>query len=287
MFIMLAAASLPMGCRTLRPLEVVNALDPTEIADRISPSNFRRWTPDLASLPWAEMSLDDHGAELMRVHNIRNFRYLSDVDYVIHHYDKTFRLDNLRTVDFIVVPFKEMPSLAHTMLSFGFDDDQYLVVSVEVRLEDGERYSPLKGSLRQYEITYIVADERDVIPLRTKHRNVEVFLYRTRATPEQARMLLRDVMQRVNKLAVEPEFYDSLTNNCTTNIVAHINRLKPGRIPFDVGVILPGYSDFLAYELGILDTTLPFEEARRRAKINDLANRYLDDPEFSKRIRGR
>jgi hypothetical protein len=146
---------------------------------------------------------------------------LSENDYIVRHYDKTFDLNRLDSVDFLVVPFKEAPNLAHTMLSFGFGGNDYLVVSVEARMEEGQSYSPVKGLMRQYELMYVVADERDVIPLRTKHRDVDVYLYRTRATPEQARMLLVDMMARVNKLAFEPEFYDTFTNNCTTNIVPH------------------------------------------------------------------
>ncbi|MBI2480636.1 MAG: DUF4105 domain-containing protein [Planctomycetia bacterium] len=105
------------------------------------------------------------------------------------------------------------------------------------------------------------------------------------ATPEQSRELFMDVMQRVNELAEVPEFYDTLSNNCTTNIVSHLNRLRPGRIPYDVRVLLPGYSDVLAYELGLLDTSLPFPEARRRARVTEIANRFADSKQFSTLIR--
>lgn len=270
------------GCQTMRGNRLAAALDPVEVQRLVLPSNFRRWSVDMSTLPVAELDGDQ-----LTVHNIRNFRYISDEDFIVNYYDKTFDLNDVRSVDFLVVPFNELPSLAHTMLSFGFSDGQQLAVSVEVRLEDGEKYSPVKGALRQYELAYVVADERDVIPLRTWHRRCDVFLYRTKATPQQSRDLLVDVMHRVNKLAAEPEFYDSLTNNCTTNIVNHINRLNPGRIPMDIGILLPGYSDQLAYHLGILDTDFSFPETRRRAKITDLANRYRDDPEFSKHIRAR
>jgi hypothetical protein len=261
---------------------VTEVLSPDELAKMIAPSNYRRWEPSLAVLPYAELQ----GSQLV-VHNIRNCKYLSENDYIVRHYDKTFDLYQLRSLDFITVPFKEAPALAHTMVSFDFGDQGHLAVSAEVRLEQGESYSPVKGAMRQYELMYVVADERDVIPLRTRHRDVDVYLYRTRATPEQARTLLLDTMARVNKLAVEPEFYDTFSNNCTSNIVHHVNRLKPGRVPLDIGVLLPGYSDRLAYNLGLLDTNQPFEQARKRAHINRLANRYADDEDFSQKIRRR
>ena len=187
--------------------------------------------------------------------------------------------------DFIVVPFKDAPNLAHTMLSFGFDDGHYLAVSVEVRLEEGESYSPVKGALRQYEIMYVVADERDLIQLRTQHRKADVYVYRTRATPDQARSLLMDMMQRVNQLAEKPEFYNTFTNNCTTNIVLHINHLRPGRVPYDIRVLLPGQSDRLAYDLGLLDTKVSFEETKLAARVNNLAEIHRDHPDFSQLIR--
>ena len=223
----------------------------------------------------------------IEVKNIRNFKYLSPADYVVNYYDKTFDLNKLKTVDFIVAPFPATPRLAHTMLSFGFEGEEYLAVSVEIRKEAGESFNPAKGSLKQYEIMYVVGDERDLIQLRTNHRYEEVYLYRTRATPEQAKEMFVDVMQRVNKLHQEPEFYDTLANNCTTNIVHHVNHIVPDRVSFNVGILLPGLSDRLAYNLGLLDTDLPFSDAKRAAYINHLSQRYAEDPHFSSKIRRR
>jgi hypothetical protein len=211
---------------------------------------------------------------------------LSEDDYVLHYYDEQYELDGIQSVDFVVVPFTNTPSLAHTMMSFGFEDGRYLAVSVEVRLEEGETYSPIAGAMRQFEIMYVVADERDVIKLRTQQRGSDVFVYRTNATPEQARELFVDVMTRVNSLKKNPEFYDTFMNNCTTNIVAHINHVLPGRVPWNIGVLLPGYSDQLAYDLGLLVDYGGFEATKRRAHINPLADRYADNPRFSQLIRG-
>jgi len=188
-------------------------------------------------------------------------------------------------VGFFVVPFPELPSLAHTMLSFGFADRDYLAVSVEIRKEQGETYAPLKGMLGQFEIMYVLGDERDLIGLRTNYRLHEVYMYRVRATPAQAQTLFRDVIERVNKLAVEPEYYNTLTNNCTTNILRHVNHLDPKAVPFDWRVVLTGQSDRLAYERGLLDTNLSFEETKARAKINYAAYRWRESPDFSVAIR--
>jgi len=246
----------------------------------LHPSNYRNWEPNQARLPYAEF--DGHR---VTVRNVRRCGYLSDKEYVVQYVDRTYDLDKLATVDFIVIPFKQWRALAHTMLSFGFDDGQYVVVSVEVRRERGEEYSFLDGVRRKYEIMYVVGDERDLINLRANYRNDEVYLYRTRATREAVRDLFVKVMARVNKLAAEPEFYNTFTNNCTTNIVRHINELAPNRVPYGIHVLLPGLSDRLAYDLGLIDTDLPFEETKRRAKITHLARIYQHAPDFSAKIR--
>lgn len=244
------------------------------------PSNDRTWSPDQATLPYAVMRGDE-----VDVHNIRNCAYFSTDDYVLQHYDKTFRLDDLETVDFIVVPFTKNSRLAHTMLSFGFRGDEYLAVSVEIRKELGETYAAWKGSLRQYELMYVLGDERDLIRLRTNFRNDDVHVYRATAQPEDVQALFRDVLARVNKLHDEPEFYDTLTNNCTTNIMGHVNRLKPNRIPYTYHVLLPGLSDRLAYDLGLIDKSLPFRDTKERANVSRLARLAGDSPEFSAAIR--
>jgi hypothetical protein len=240
----------------------------------------RLWRPDLAIMPFVEFNGDE-----ITIRHVRDCRYRSESDYDVRHYDLRFKLSEVRGIDFIVVPFKENRLLAHTMLSFGLADGRRFVVSVEARLEVGESYSALGGATRRFPLMYVVGDERDLILLRTSIRDVEVYLYRGRAEPGQIQDLLVDMLARVNKLQSDPEYYDTLTNNCTTNLVNHVNQLRAGRIPFDLRVLLPGHSDRLAYELGLLEIDGPFEYARQQAKINDLAEHYADSPEFSKRIR--
>jgi hypothetical protein len=272
-------AVLLFGCRS-SPTSYENAF--TEILPTsAAPSNDRDWIVEHRILPWAEME----GSQIT-VHNIRDAEFFTYRDCIVDYYDKRFSLGDVKNVDFLVVPFNEHRALAHTMLSFGFSDGDRLGVSVEVRLEKGEEYHPLNGLLGQFELIYVLASERDLIRVRTEHRKCDVYAYRGNATPEQCQTLLVDILRRVNKLREQPELYDTLTNNCTTNIVQHINRLAPGKIPQDYRVLLPGFSDHLAYELKLIDTSLPFEETKRRARVNDLALKYRDDPNFSARIRG-
>lgn len=270
----------PSTLRLLWLLLFAAGLGCAPLRSTLTASNDRDWRPDQAILPHAKF-IDQKA----KIYNVRNCYYRSDDDYLVRHYDKTFDLAQLQTVDFLVAPFPEAPDLAHTMLSFGFADDEYLVVSIEIRREKGETYSPVSGALRQYELMYVIADERDAIGVRANIRNNDVYLYRSTATPEQAKALLVDMLQRANKLRAQPEFYDTITNNCTTNIVAHVNKLRPGSVPYSLNLLLPGHADRLAYDLGLLDRSRPFEELKRISRINELAGRHSESADFSQKIR--
>lgn len=258
----------------------------TSVDKRLAPSHFRDWTPEQAVLPTVEFQ-----ANQTVVRNVRNCKYFANDVYMVDYYDKTIDLNRVRGVDYIVVPFEGAPALAHVMLSFQLDGPDgkpdHLAVSVETRKERNEKYNPVTGSLNQYELIYVVADERDVIQFRTVYNGEHVYLYRTTASPEASRALLVDVLQRVNQLAERPEFYDTLANNCTSNIVRHVNRVKPNRIIADYRALLPGYSDRLAYDAGLIERHGTFPETKERAYINPLAQRFAGRDDFSELIRQR
>ncbi len=248
--------------------------------EEAGPSHDRNWRPDLAVLPYAEISSDR-----VHLHNIRDCEYRGEEDYDVRHYDRQILLDDVVSIDFIVVPFREAPAIAHTMLSFGLRDGEHIVFSVEARLEQGENYSLIPSASGQYELICVVGTERDLIRLRTDVRDVDVYLYPIKATPEQARKVFVAGIERINELAERPEYYDLLKNNCTTNIVGMINSLKQGYIPSDVRILLPGHSDRLAYELGLLAVYGPFEVVKQASKINLVAKLNSDSEDFSRAIR--
>lgn len=249
-----------MGCSSVSTQAVSR---PSGVEKLLAPSNDRSWQPDQSVLATAEF----RGNRVI-VRNVRNARYAAAETYVLDYEDREYALDKLQSVDLVVIPFANSPSLAHTMLSFGFSDGQYVAVSVEVRKELGESYSPLLGLMRQFEIMYVIGDERDLIGQRANQRGDDVYLYPIRATPQQVRQVFTDVMLRANQLASTPEFYDTLSNNCTTNLVAHVNRLYPGRIPWEPRMLLTGSAPEIAYELGLLQGEGSFEALRRAAWIS-------------------
>ena len=246
-----------------------------------SPSNERDWSPDQKVL--ARATIDGDTAT---IRNVRNFAYRTDHDFVEKYETRSYDLRKLDSVWFVVERFGDAPAIAHTFLSFGFGDE-YVAISVEIRKERGEVYSPVKGLLRQYELIYVIADERDVLALRTNFRRDPVYMYPVTTTPERMRRVFVEMLERANQLAAQPEFYNSLTNNCTTNIVGHVNTIAPRSIPFSYKVVLPAYSDELAYDLGLIPTELPFQTIRAAHRIDTLARQQPVGPDFSRIVRRR
>lgn len=247
----------------------------------VRPSNDRDWNLDQVKLPTAEIN-----DNLVVIKNIRNFSYKSTTEYTPSYYDKTYDLNKLKKVWYMVEPLSMIPGSAHTLVSFEFEGNEFVSISVEIRKEKGESYDPIKGLLNNYELMYVIADERDVIKLRSNYRKDLVYLYPMNATKEKAQELFLNMVKRANDLSKNPEFYNTLTSTCTTNIVDHVNKITPNKVPFfSFRILLPANSDKLAYELGLIDTTLPFEEIRSKYFINDKAMKYADDVDFSVKIR--
>lgn len=249
----------------------------------IRPSNDRDWAIDQAMLPYAEINGDQ-----ISVHNIRNFSYTTTKDYTPGYYDLVFDLNKIKNVYFIVEPFSgNVAGAAHTFLSFEFEDDKFVSISVEIRKEKGESFSPVKGVLRQYELMYVIADERDVVKLRSNYRHDKVFVYPIKTTQEKMRAVFVNMIERANELKEKPEFYNTLVSNCTTNIAKHVNEITPGRVSWNITYLLPENADRYAYEVGLIDNALSFEKTRTTHYINNLAEKFADSPDFSLRIRGR
>lgn len=247
----------------------------------IHPSNDRDWQPEVAVLPYATIVGD-----LVTMHNIRNFDYRTEADFTPAYYHKTFDLRRLSSVD-LIAAYWMGPQIAHIMLSFGFADRDYVAFSIETRKERSEDYSTIKGFFRQYELFYVVADERDVIRVRTNYRKdppEDVYLYRVHGPVKNGRRLFMEYVRKINALKARPEFYNTLTTNCTTNIFMH-TRVNPGHLPFSWKVLLSGHAPEYVYDNGRLDTSLPFEELKQRSRINGIAEAADRAPDFSWRIR--
>lgn len=248
---------------------------------RIPASNDRDWQEDVSRLPWAEID-----GERVTLHEIRNFDYRSENEWTPRWYDKTFDLGDLESVD-IVASYWMGPDIAHVFVTFGFGDEGQVAVSVETRKEKGEGYSTVAGFFKQYELIYVVADERDVIRLRTNFRQnppEDVYLYRVRGSREIARRFFLDYVGTINELRERPRFYNTATTNCTTSVLLH-TRVNPDAPPWSWKVLLSGHVPEYAFELGRLDGSRSFAELRELSRINDRARAAGDAEDFSRRIR--
>ena len=244
----------------------------------LQPSNDRDWQPDVAILPYADINGNE-----VTIHNIRNCDYRTETDFDVQHYDRTFDLDQLRTLDLYLVTWGS-PHIAHTMVSFGFTNGDHVCCSIETRKEKGEDYSAVKGLFRRFELTYVIADERDLVRLRTNYRaGEEVCLYRLQATPEEARKAFLDYMRRINELHEHAEWYNAITENCTTAI--RTQRDVADRAPWDWRILLNGHLDELLYEHGMIATNLPFAELKKLSNINARARAADKAADFSQQIR--
>jgi hypothetical protein len=247
----------------------------------VRPTNDRRWIPEQAVLPAVRFE-----GNVAHVSGIRDFAYTARTTFTPAYYDRSFDLDRLTSAWFVLTPFsKRWRGPAHSFVTFGFADSQFVSISVEARREPGETYGALTGLFKQFELIYVIGDERDLIGQRAAFDSTPVYLYPIRGRPERIRAVFVEMLERANGLRANPEFYNTLTNNCTSNVVRHVNDVAPRTVPGGLKTILPGYTDEVAHRLGLIDTELDLEGARARFEINARARKYIGDPAFSVKIR--
>ena len=247
----------------------------------LAPSNDRDWRPESAVLAYASIDGDR-----ITLHNIRNFDYRSETDFTPGYYDRSFDLRQLDTVDLFAVYWMG-PDIAHVFLSFGFTDGNHVAISIEARSARHDAYSSLKGFFRQYELYYAVGDERDIVRVRTNYRRSppeDVYVYRLQGDAASRQRVFLAYLQRINALKERPEWYNTLTTNCT-NTIWMISRVNPGHPRYSWKILLSGRVPEYLYEERRLDTSVPFAELRQRAHINALARSADQAADFSQRIR--
>ncbi|TMA93347.1 MAG: DUF4105 domain-containing protein [Deltaproteobacteria bacterium] len=247
---------------------------------QVRASNDRDWQAEVANLPYATINGD-----IITIHNVRNFNYRTETDFDPSWETRTYDLRKLDSGDIIAV-YWAGKAIAHVMVSFGFQGKDYLAVSIETRKEKGESYSTLAGFFRQYEIYYVVADERDVIRVRTTYRQPQedVYVYRTSAPLKNIRRIFLDYIKTINELHERPAYYNTLTTNCTTSVLFH-TRMNPESPPLSWKVLLSGYVPDYLYELGRRDNRKPFVELERISRVNQRSHAAGADAAFSQRIR--
>ena len=244
----------------------------------IKPTQESDWQTDVAQKAWADIQGDE-----VTVHNVRNFEYRTEADYTPRWETRTARISQITGID-LAVNYWGSPWIAHPIVSFQFADASPICFSIETRKKLGQTYSTIGGLYRQYELIYIVADERDVIRVRTNYRKGEdIYLYRTTISKVDARERFLEYLHSLNVLRDKARWYNAVTTNCTTSI--RTQHAATERMPWDWRILVNGKGDELLYERGVLDHSVPFAELKRRAYINARAQAADDAPDFSGRIR--
>ena len=242
-------------------------------------SHARDWVPEVSVLPWSEIDGDR-----ITLHNIRSCEYRSESDFDLRHRSDTFDLSRMTGVDLFQV-YWGSPAIAHTMLSFGFDDGRRICLSVETRRERGEVYDALKGFFRQYEIIYIWGEETDLVRLRTDFRGETVYRYRLNVPVETARAVFLECLRMSNDLRDTPQWYNALLDNCTTTLIGHARPIVNPNASIDWRWFANGYLHEVMHERGTLDSTVPLDQLRRDGLVNGRAPAELTGVEYSRRIR--
>jgi hypothetical protein len=244
----------------------------------IKPANYRVWAADVAQMTSGTVE----GAQVI-VHNVRNFDWRTDADYTQRWETRSYNLDQLNSVD-LITSYWSSPAIAHVLISFGFDDGQHIVFSVEIRREKTEDFSEIGGFFKEFELSIIAADERDVIRVRTNVRGEDDYLYRIRMPAVTMRSLFLAYLGEANGLVTTPRFYNTITINCTT-LVYHMMKQILGYLPLDYRLLLSGYLPSYVYKVGGLDTRYPLEKLRELGRITDRAKAAGNSEHFSEDIR--
>lgn len=246
----------------------------------IRPANDRDWKPEVAQTAWAEVE-----GNKATIHNYRNFEYEPGRPPQPRWETKVVDLNQLRGVD-LFINFWGSTVICHPILSFQFGDEDHVAFSIETRMAKGQTYSPVRGFFKQYGLIYIIADERDVIRVRTNYNHEDLYLYRSSIAPDRARRLFLSYIKSANRLHERPEFYNALTSNCTTNVRVHTAATAQGKAyPWDWRMLMNGTVDRLVYERGGFASRLPFAELKQRSLINAKAQAADNAPDFSAKIR--
>lgn len=244
----------------------------------IRPSNDRDWAPDVALGVAGEI----RGAEA-QLNNVRDFDWRTEQDFTPHWETRRYALDRLESVDLVSSVWAN-PAIAHTLISFGFSDGDHVVFSAEIRRERNESFSEIGGFFKEFELVMIAATENDIVRLRTDVRRENVSLFPLRLSPEQARQLFVSYVEKANELVDKPEFYQTITTNCTTVIFELARLIEPG-MPLDWRILLSGYLPDYLYDHGLIRTDLPLEEIKRKAAIVPRPQGHISAANFSTTIR--
>lgn len=274
--------------KSLRPRDVPLSLAATLLSGAVAiwyfgfikPDPDQNWASEHSRMPHVRIE-----GNLVHIDDVRNFSWRSRTDFTPGFYSRTYDMDKIDTMYYLVVPMNRLDGIAHVMVCFAFTDGQAVTISVEGRRVEGRPYRVIQSMFRQYQLIYVMGDERDVVGVRGAVWQQPVRMYPAKTTQARKRAIFLDMVERAHSLEEKPEFYNLITNNCMNNITWHLRRLGGRPLPSDLAVLLTGLSDRVAYRFGYFDTQLPFEKAREAFRVDGWMRTTLLDESFSTRLR--
>lgn len=246
------------------------------------PSNDRAWQDEVAK------QLTHHSqGDIVTINHVRNFDWISETDYVPRWETRHYDLNKLNSLDLFLSIWSN-DNIAHTLLSFGFEDGERVVFSFEIRKEIGEEFSSIGGFFRQYEMTLIAADEKDIIYTRSNVRGERVYLYPLSVPKDEIRQLFLAYLHAADTLRHTPSWYNTLSDNCTTAIFDLWRPLRD--IPQDYRILASGRLPEFLRDIGMIDTKLSAKAQKTVAFINPKVQQYhhqnpITSKDFSQKIR--
>lgn len=257
---------------------------------QIKPSDTRNWAADVGE--HVKVQAVKGPGQLVKLNNVRNFRWRSDEDFDARWEQRSYDLSRLERVD-VALSYWMGPAIAHTLVSFGFSDGQHLVYSIEIRKERGEQFDALAGFFKQYEMVLVAADERDILGVRTNVRGETVHLYQVNMPQQAMRELFMAYAHQADELIEQPRFYNTLTANCTT-IVWQLARSIGAQLPMDWRMMASGYLPSYLKGFGVLAPQATLESLEQAGNITERAKAWVQPAgssdskasvDFSKAIR--
>ena len=246
------------------------------------PKRYRDWIESCKKPPIVRISKD---LEVVKIGNVREFKWRSVDDYDAAWVTRSYYLDRLDSLDLVIEPLGDSKLFAHSMLSFGFGPERKVVISAEVRKEEGESFGLLSGLYKQFELMYQVNSERDALTLRGCQEGTQLYIFPIKATQEFMRSLFVSMTEKAGRLTDEPKFYHSLRANCTTELFDHIKKNYDGSISYGRGVLFPAQSGKVLHEMGWMDTDLDYDAAMEKFRSGIRVRKFANHPDFSKKIR--
>ena len=247
----------------------------------LRPQSNRDWAEDMQ---YSVQVQTDH--EVVVLDNVRDFSYQTEEEFTASWVRRRVPLTGLEKVWLGVEQISTWEGVAHIFISFEYEDENgtrdAIAVSAEVHRQPGEQFSVQRGLFRNFELTYVVGTEQDLIGLRTHVRLDPVRLYPLNMKRKAIQSLFQDVMSRAVKLQEKPEFYHTIANNCASNMLYHLNKLAPHPISkWDKRIILSGLVDRIVYALKVVPGVNSLKELRRKYLVEisgfDVDENYSDN----------